>query len=142
MAANTLMRASVCLLCGSSEGSAGDSLERTRKLALQMRALENGASVRELAGNVNHMCDSCRLLMVGMASDDDRLELCARMAKELEPAIEPGARNSRRRDPEDRLTATEHETRQKTLDKTLADSFPTSDPPSTIPDPSSDDLAA
>jgi hypothetical protein len=28
--------------------------------------------------------------------------------------------------------------REKTLDKTLADSFPASDPPSSIPDPSED----
>lgn len=41
------------------------------------------------------------------------------------------------RDPEDRPVAAddEHARREKSLDKTLADSFPTSDPPSTIPDP-------
>jgi hypothetical protein len=39
-----------------------------------------------------------------------------------------------RRDPEERATA-QHEIKEKSLDKTLADSFPTSDPPSTIPDP-------
>ena len=43
------------------------------------------------------------------------------------------------RDPEDRPTANEHELREKMLDKTLADSFPTSDPPSTIPDPAGED---
>ena len=43
------------------------------------------------------------------------------------------------RDPEDRPAANEHELREKMLDKTLADSFPTSDPPSSIPDPSEDD---
>ncbi|MFB3813569.1 MAG: hypothetical protein ACE14L_05610 [Terriglobales bacterium] len=32
--------------------------------------------------------------------------------------------------------------REKMLDKTIADSFPTSDPPSTIPDPSADDSIA
>jgi len=35
-------------------------------------------------------------------------------------------------------TADERETREKTLDKTVADSFPASDPPSTLPDPSAD----
>ncbi len=40
------------------------------------------------------------------------------------------------RDPEDRPTDDEQSKREKNLDKTLADSFPTSDPPSTIPDPS------
>lgn len=43
------------------------------------------------------------------------------------------------RDPEDRPAATERELREKMLDKTLADSFPTSDPPSTIPDPAGED---
>src|SRR5712675_370127 len=43
------------------------------------------------------------------------------------------------RDPEDRPTTNEHELREKMLDKTLADSFPTSDPPSTIPDPAGED---
>jgi hypothetical protein len=44
-----------------------------------------------------------------------------------------------RRDPEERPAIHEHEVRSKMLDKTLADSFPTSDPPSSIPDPGSDD---
>jgi hypothetical protein len=47
-----------------------------------------------------------------------------------------------RRDPEDRPVRNEAETKEKMLDKTLADSFPTSDPPSSIPDPSSDDAEA
>ena len=46
------------------------------------------------------------------------------------------------RDPEDRSTnGTVDEVREKTMDKTLADSFPTSDPPSSIPDPEEDDDA-
>jgi hypothetical protein len=43
------------------------------------------------------------------------------------------------RDPEDRPVKNEQELREKMLDKTLADSFQTSDPPSTIPDPIGDD---
>jgi hypothetical protein len=41
------------------------------------------------------------------------------------------------RDPEDRPVnpRDQHAIREKNLDKTLADSFPTSDPPSSIPDP-------
>lgn len=39
------------------------------------------------------------------------------------------------RDPEERPTQGVRELKDKALDKTLADSFPTSDPPSTIPDP-------
>ena len=41
-----------------------------------------------------------------------------------------------KRDPEARPTSEKEEVREKQLDKTLADSFPTSDPPSSIPDPS------
>lgn len=45
-----------------------------------------------------------------------------------------------RRDPEERpITNHEEQTREKMHDKTLADSFPTSDPPSSIPDPAEDD---
>jgi len=43
------------------------------------------------------------------------------------------------RDPEDRPVPPRRESiRDKMLDKTLADSFPNSDPPSSIPDPSED----
>lgn len=43
-----------------------------------------------------------------------------------------------RRDPEERRVGNSDEAKEKNLDKTLADSFPTSDPPSSIPDPSAD----
>ena len=47
------------------------------------------------------------------------------------------------RDPEDRVVPPAPECiRDKMLDKTLADTFPTSDPPSSIPDPSADDSFA
>jgi len=46
------------------------------------------------------------------------------------------------RDPEERSANKPDEVREKSLDKTLADSFPTSDPPSTIPDPEEDDANA
>ena len=45
----------------------------------------------------------------------------------------------RPRDPEDRPVRNQSELRDKTLDKTDADSFPASDPPSSIPDPSAED---
>ena len=47
-------------------------------------------------------------------------------------------------DPEDRPTddTKPQQVKDKMLDKTLADSFPTSDPPSTIPDPEEDSFAA
>jgi hypothetical protein len=46
------------------------------------------------------------------------------------------------RDPEDRCIAPGDiaATREKMMDKTLADSYPASDPPSTLPDPSIDSL--
>jgi hypothetical protein len=50
------------------------------------------------------------------------------------------AGSHRGRDPEDRLVdeTSLGEIRDKMFDKTLADSFPASDPPSTLPDPSQD----
>ncbi|HZQ92925.1 MAG TPA: hypothetical protein VFA60_14115 [Terriglobales bacterium] len=45
-------------------------------------------------------------------------------------------------DAEDQLTKARNAVREKGLDKTLADTFPTSDPPSSIPDPEIDDEAA
>jgi hypothetical protein len=47
---------------------------------------------------------------------------------------------TRFRDPEDRFVAPGdgHATREKMMDKTLADSFPASDPPSSLPDPQED----
>ena len=49
-----------------------------------------------------------------------------------------------RRDPEDRLIDRTHPelVKDKMLDKTSADSFPASDPPSSIPDPEEDSFAA
>lgn len=49
----------------------------------------------------------------------------------------------RRRDPEDRTISAGNisETRDKMLDKTLADSFPASDPPSSLPNPTEDSFA-
>ena len=46
----------------------------------------------------------------------------------------------RRRDPEDRAIDVHNifETRDKMFEKTVADSFPASDPPSTLPDPTED----
>ncbi len=47
------------------------------------------------------------------------------------------------RDPEERRTSgCERDLREKMLDKTIADSFPTSDPPSSIPDPCPEELPA
>lgn len=60
-----------------------------------------------------------------------------------EPQVQPDEpeRPGSRRDPEERPCSTKDELREKNLDKTLADSFPTSDPPSSIPDPAEDEAA-
>jgi hypothetical protein len=55
----------------------------------------------------------------------------------------PVAKTSGRRaarDPEDRVIDSEDKEgkREKMLDKTIADSFPASDPPSSLPDPNED----
>jgi len=52
--------------------------------------------------------------------------------------------DERARDPEDRLIDENNasERREKMLDKTVADTFPASDPPSSIPDPDEDSFAA
>lgn len=52
---------------------------------------------------------------------------------------QPPIDDSAPRDPEDRPATTKKQVREKNLDKTLADSFPTSDPPSTIPDPTEEE---
>ncbi len=54
---------------------------------------------------------------------------------------EPEHRGSGRA-PEERPAKRPNDVREKSLDKTIADSFPTSDPPSTIPDPGEDENAA
>lgn len=48
------------------------------------------------------------------------------------------------RDPEDRFIDEDNifERKEKMLDKTVADTFPASDPPSSIPDPDEDSFAA
>lgn len=66
------------------------------------------------------------------------------------PQITPNEREhpGSGRDPEERPkvagNAAEemHQRREKAMDKTLADSFPTSDPPSTIPDPGEEEDVA
>ncbi len=66
------------------------------------------------------------------------------------PQITPDEREhtGSRRDPEERpkikgeAEDVQRRARERAHDKTLADSFPTSDPPSTIPDPSEDEDAA
>ena len=59
-------------------------------------------------------------------------------------ATKDPAQGNTGRDPEDRAVnkESEQETREKMMDKTLADSYPASDPPSSIPDPAEDDSAA
>ena len=57
-----------------------------------------------------------------------------------DPQLRSRAQESEARNPEDRsATPGAEKIRDKMLDKTLADSFPTSDPPSSIPDPGAED---
>src|SRR5579864_4249648 len=53
--------------------------------------------------------------------------------------LEQTQRKNVKRDSQDRDDPVEHALRERMLDKTLEDSFPTSDPPSSIPDPAGDD---
>jgi hypothetical protein len=65
-----------------------------------------------------------------------------KLARERSTSFSPAHEEpGRSRDPEERSVnrSEQAEIREKMLDKTLADSFPTSDPPSSIPDPSEDD---
>jgi hypothetical protein len=52
--------------------------------------------------------------------------------------------NSDQRDPEDRKIneGNLEERKDKMMDKTVADTFPASDPPSSLPDPDDDSFAA
>lgn len=61
-------------------------------------------------------------------------------SNEQAPIPDPSA-GPANRDPEDREVnrRREHEVKDKMMDKTLADSYPASDPPSTIPDPGEED---
>src|SRR5512147_1814029 len=71
------------------------------------------------------------IAMLPKSSADPQLARC-------EPVAAPCGR-----DPEDRLVPPSPQyIRDKMLDKTIADSFPTSDPPSSLPDPSMDDSFA
>lgn len=55
-----------------------------------------------------------------------------------------GLENHAPRDPEDRVIdeTDPAEKKDKMMDKTLADTFPASDPPSSLPDPDEDSFAA
>jgi hypothetical protein len=68
----------------------------------------------------------------------------AKNAPDSSRSTKEPAHGNTARDPEDRAVnkEREQETREKMMDKTLADSYPASDPPSSIPDPAEDDSAA
>ena len=56
---------------------------------------------------------------------------------------DPSGSSNLNRDPEDRaISEEETSVREKMMDKTLADSYPCSDAPSSIPDPGADDSMA
>ncbi len=65
-----------------------------------------------------------------------------RRIRQLLSARRPYQRRYVWRDPDDRLARSQPDIRDKMMDKTLADSFPASDPPSSIPNPSEDSIVA
>lgn len=74
-------------------------------------------------------------------------EQTGKTAGRIETACDPRSSTGETasgRDPEERTIdeTDKSSVREKMLDKTLADSFPTSDPPSSIPDPAEDDSFA
>lgn len=58
--------------------------------------------------------------------------------------MNPASQTQDLRDPEDRAINESdlRERKDKMMDKTIADTFPASDPPSTLPDPDEDSFAA
>jgi hypothetical protein len=54
----------------------------------------------------------------------------------------PEPKDSEQQKPKDRKPEQEEEIREENLDKTIEDSFPASDPPSSIPDPEEEEDAA
>lgn len=65
-------------------------------------------------------------------------------ADNYQPGSDESQESTRKRDPEDRNVHPEDKRaiKEKNLDKTIADSFPTSDPPSSIPNPGEEEDAA
>ncbi len=65
-------------------------------------------------------------------------------SENYQPGPDTSQEETRKRDPEDRKVHPEDKRsiKEKNLDKTIADSFPTSDPPSTIPNPGEEEDAA
>ncbi len=77
---------------------------------------------------------------------DDRKKKTSQPSAEIKPeacntASDDVCPEETKRDPEDREVhrARIRDLREKMMDKTLADSFPSSDPPSSIPNPGEDD---
>jgi hypothetical protein len=66
-----------------------------------------------------------------------------RPAAPSKPDAAPDKAATTIRDPEDRRISPDDQraVREKMFDKTLADSYPASDPPSTLPNPSVDSIA-
>lgn len=87
----------------------------------------------------------CRADEEGARSDGASLVVDLAVAcdgQEVGPHQLPRRVSGTGRDPEDRLTRVGDTAsiREKMMDKTLADSYPASDPPSTLPNPSTDSL--
>jgi hypothetical protein len=89
-------------------------------------------------GAGDHLDITCQCEHAGCAASSDAgTELDALSVQPSDPSLVANLD----RDPEDRTVSSDAEKmREKMMDKTLADSYPASDPPSTIPNPSDDSL--
>lgn len=87
---------------------------------------------------------ACNCQHQGCATEAQLAYLPAPVEGAAGQAIETAIVADLRRDPEDRRVTSfdDQETKEKMFDKTLADSYPASDPPSSIPDPSEDSMAS
>src|SRR5690348_13708632 len=98
-------------------------MKSSNSIAIQLPCRAAEASVRSEGGAV----------VVGFAMTGDRQASGPQQLSRVSEIV---------RDPEDRLTTMGDTAaiREKMMDKTLADSYPASDPPSTLPNPSTDSL--
>jgi hypothetical protein len=85
------IHSSECPLCGDSNESvlAGDSIFRrqsqVRRLTERLKELETGQiTVEQLRQRIARLCGMCQMLMIGLSSPADQLELAERVRKEID----------------------------------------------------------
>ena len=83
---------SKCILCGREEwgtssgsGDRGTREKQLRTLQYWLDELEGGRlTVERLRQGMGQMCGMCQMLMIGISSADDRLELRERIRREMQ----------------------------------------------------------